>query len=147
MKQKNKKGFTLVEILLVVGLIALISGISIPVYQSFQVKNDLDVAINNTAQTLRRAQIFSQAVNGDSVWGVKVQSGSMVFFKGTSYATRDANYDEIFDMPTNISISGLSEIIFSKLTGFPTATGTLTLTTINNDSGQITINEKGTIAY
>ncbi|EKE15716.1 MAG: hypothetical protein ACD_11C00108G0010 [uncultured bacterium] len=147
LSQKNKKGFTLVEILLVIGIISLISGISIPVYQSFQTKNNLDVAVDNAVQALRRAQMLSQAVNGDSNWGVKFQSGSMVLFKGASYATRDANYDEIFDLPTTIVASNLTEIVFAKFTGFPTATGTTTLTTINNDSDQIIINEKGTLTY
>ena len=144
--QKNG-GFTFIEILLVVALIGITAGISIPVYQSFQTRSDLDISGTTIAQTLRRAQLLSQAVEGDISWGVNVAVGSITLFKGESFSSRDAEFDEVFSVPTSISVSGLQEIVFEKFTGEPQNTGTTTLTSVNNEKRSININSKGTINY
>lgn len=140
------KGFTLLEVLLSVAAIAILAGLSLPVFRTMLTKNDLDVATTTVAQTLRRAQILSQAVDGDTSWGVKVQSGSITLFKGASYDVRDTAFDETFDMPASIAPSGLSEIVYTKFTGFPQTTGTTTLITAN-DTKTVTINEKGMVSH
>lgn len=141
------KGFTFIEILLVVALISITAGISIPIYQSFQTRNDLEISGITIAQTLRRAQLLSQAVDGDISWGVNITVGNITLFKGESFSLRYAEFDEVFSMPTSISVSGLEEIIFEKFTGEPQNTGTTTLTSINNEKRSININSKGTISY
>jgi prepilin-type N-terminal cleavage/methylation domain-containing protein len=144
---KSQKGFTLLEVLLSVSLISVIAGVSIPIYQSFQVRNDLDIATTSTVQILRRAQVLSQASDGDISWGWQIQSGSMTLFKGVSYVARDVAYDEVFDVPTSITPSGVSEIVYTKFTGLPSVTGTVTLTSNTNETRSITINAKGTASY
>ena len=146
-KISTDKGFTLLEVLLSIALVGVLAGISMPVLVTLQTKNDLAVAAATIAQSFRRAQVLSLAVDGDTAWGVEVQSGSIVVFKGTSYAARDASYDEIFDLPTSITPSGVSEIVFAKMTGNPQTTGTVTLTTTNSGTSTITVNGKGVISY
>ncbi len=109
-------------------------------------KNDLDIAAVSIAQSLRRAQILSQSVDGDTSWGVKAQSGSITLFKGTSFAARDTNFDETFEVPTTIGVGGGAEIIFAKFTGLPQTTGNINIST-ESDSRSLTINEKGTVGY
>ncbi|OGY44746.1 MAG: hypothetical protein A3B89_01420 [Candidatus Buchananbacteria bacterium RIFCSPHIGHO2_02_FULL_40_13] len=146
-KSFNKiTGFTLLEMLLSIAVIAIIAGIGVPVYQSFQVRNDLDLAVNTVAQSLRRAQLLSQAVEGDMTWGVYVGNNKITIFKGASYFSRDIGFDEVFDLAKTITPSGNQEIIFNKFTGWPQSSGTLILTTIN-DSKTITINAKGLVSY
>ncbi|MDD5416185.1 MAG: type II secretion system protein [Candidatus Daviesbacteria bacterium] len=142
----DKSGFTLLEVLLAISVVAILSGLSIPVFRIMLTKNDLDIATTTVAQTLRRAQLLSQAVDGDTSWGLQVQSGSIVLFKGTSFISRDSNFDETFDMATTIGVSGTTEYVFSKFTGLPQATGTINLST-ENDSRSVSINEKGTIGF
>jgi len=140
------KGFTLLELLLSVALISVIAGFSLPVYRTLIKKNDLDITVNSIAVSLRRAQVLSQAVDGDTTWGVKVQSGSIVVFKGVSYAARDTSYDESFDLQTSISPGGTTEVVFAKLTGLPQSTGTTTLTS-ESDTRTVSINAKGMVNY
>lgn len=141
------KGFTLIEIILSLATITAIAGISLPIYQSFQVRNDLDIAAVTIVQSIRRAHVLAHASDGDTSWGVHAQNGSMTLFKGASYATRDTSFDELFDMPTSITASGATEILFAKFSGLPQTTGTLTLTSNTNETRTITINAQGMVSY
>ncbi|MFA6520909.1 MAG: type II secretion system protein [Candidatus Gracilibacteria bacterium] len=142
-----KKGFTLQEMLLVIALMAIMAVISVPIYQSFQVKNDVDLVVNAVASTARRAQVLSQGSSEDSSWGIKLTSTAVILFKGAAYAARDVNFDETFDVPVTITGSGTTEFVFAKFTGFPLAAGTATLTTSTNEIRNIAINSYGTVSY
>lgn len=144
---QDSAGFTLIEMLLSVAVIAVLAGVLAPVYQSFQVRNDLDIAAVTAAQSLRRAEALAQAVDGDTSWGVRVQPGSVTVFKGASYATRDTALDESFDVPASITPSGVSEVVFAKFTGLPQTTGTITFISHANETRAITINTKGMVSY
>lgn len=145
-KLTNEQGFTLLELLLSVAIISLLAGLSLPVYRTLLSKNDLDIATQVSANSLRRAEVLSQSTDGDITWGVKAQSGSIVIFKGASYATRDTTFDETFNVPTNITFGGMTEILFAKFTGLPQTTGTLSLSS-ETDSRAVTINSKGMVNY
>jgi len=146
--QKQEKGFTLIELLLSIIIIVAIVGFATPIYQNFQVKNDLNLAASTVVQTLRRAQVLSQASDGNSSWGVKLQAGSISLFQGNDYLSRNTNYDEVFELSNNIdSSSGIEEVVFTKFTGLPDTTGNVILTIPNGDTKTITINQKGMIEY
>jgi prepilin-type N-terminal cleavage/methylation domain-containing protein len=142
----NQRGFTLIEMLLSVSIIAMLVGLSVPVYASFVGRNDLDVTRQGIVESLRRAQVYARAVEGDSTWGVAIVSGKAVVFKGASYAARDTAFDENIIINSTITPSGLGEVVFAKLSGAPSTSGTATLTqTTNNESRTVTINAKGMV--
>lgn len=147
MKHNKQNGFTLMEVLLSLAIIALITGILIPAYHTFQMRNDLEVAVNVTAQTLRRAQILSQAVNGGSDWGVYVQEKSITLFQGSSYDSRDSGFDEIFSISSALTLFGTQEFVYTSFSGLPQSTGTLTLSLNSDENRNITVNTKGTVDY
>ncbi len=146
-QDSSKKGFTIIEVLMSIAVIVILAGIGAPIFQSFQVRNDLDIASVSLVQTLRRAQLLSQAVDGDTTWGAYLQTGSITLFQGASYAARSTGFDEVFDFPSNITVSGLQEVVFSEFYGMPQSTGTFTLTSINNEVRNIAVNSKGMIDY
>jgi len=146
-KIKDKKiGFTLLELILVVALISITSAIVAPVYFSAKSADDLDNSANALASSLRKAQLLSMAVEGDSSWGVKLINENVVIFKGVDYLSRDSAWDEIFKVNKNIKNSGLDEVVFSKLYGQPNLNGDIYLTD-GNKNKILNINSLGVIEY
>lgn len=143
----NQRGFTLLEVLLSVAIMGLLTGLSLPVYQSFANKNNLDITSQQMVAMLRRAQSYARANKNDSVWGVEVQSTSATLFQGTSFASRVQSYDETLALPATVTPSGITEVQFSKLTAAPNTTGTVTLTQNANTIRTITVNAKGMVEY
>jgi len=143
---KKSMGFTMVELVMVVAILALLMVVSLPAAINFYKTRQLDVHEQGIVQVLRRAQLKAMAVERDSAFGVFVASNQYVLFVGDSYAGRDSIYDEVFELPDNIEVSGLSEIVFSKLDGITADTGTINLV-IDSSSGAISINEMGRVNY
>ncbi|MBI3589732.1 MAG: prepilin-type N-terminal cleavage/methylation domain-containing protein, partial [Candidatus Liptonbacteria bacterium] len=110
-KLKANSGVTLLEVLLVVAILAILLIFSIPVYESVQTRNDLSIAVMNSAHALRRAKLLAEASDGDASWGVKFGTSTLVLFRGLSFATRNPSFDEIFDLPSSIKITDTDEIV------------------------------------
>lgn len=140
-------GFTLVEVLLSAVIIGSLAAISIPIYNSFAVRNDLDLATQQVVGTLRRAQTYARGVKEDSAWSVRVQATDVRLYMGTDFNGRTQSFDEPVDLPSSMTVSGLSDVQFAKLTAAPNTTGTITLTSTNNETRTITINAKGMVEY
>ncbi len=139
------KGFTAIEILLVIAiavvLFALVFPLGIDFYRDWQLQNNTQQIL----QTLRKAQSRAMASELDSSFGIYIQEGSYVLFKGDSFENRDNQFDEVFDLPLSIVIDSLpKEVVFSKLKGEPKMEEEII---INSDSQReiIKINEAGRV--
>lgn len=139
----KKKGFTLIEIFLSITIIGIILGMTAPVYSQFLKRNDLSIAGEATLGGLRRASSLAVAGIEDDDWGVNVDNGGVIIFKGNDFSGRDVNFDEVQDFSPNIIVSGIQQIIFSKLSGLPSDSGTITIENNAGNSRNITINEEG----
>ncbi len=147
MQVKRNHGFTLIEMLLSVALLGGILAIGAPVYNSFLINNNLNEAVTGLVADLRYARTLSMSVDGDSIWGVRINTGEIVLFKGATYVSRDASFDQITNIATNITSTGDSEITFKKLTGLPNATTSFTFQNTNNQAVNVSVNNKGLIDY
>ena len=144
----KKNGFTLIEMIIVVAMVITLSGLSSIYFASILSANNLDVATQIIITSLHRSQFLSQAVKEDSPWGVKINSGEVVIFKGLSYSLRDPNFDEVSKVPDSITQLGWDEVVYSKMIGLPNITGDLTLLAAGtSDQNIININEKGRLSY
>ncbi|PIW37104.1 MAG: hypothetical protein COW24_01875 [Candidatus Kerfeldbacteria bacterium CG15_BIG_FIL_POST_REV_8_21_14_020_45_12] len=143
----RQDGFTLLEILLSVVLIGVMAMFSVPVYQRYQVRNDLHVAADTWVQTSRRAETLARSGSNDTTWGIEVHQGSITLFQGADYASRDSDMDEVFSIPSSMTFSGDTEILFEKFTGAPSAATSTTLTSTTGQTKTITINSKGMVDY
>ncbi len=146
------RGFTIIEIVIVLSILIVLILVAIPFFQSFSVSHQLETNTQDILNTLRRAQSAAMGSKENSKFGVYFTTGSpasLTFFRGDSYASRDPEYDEVYTLPQTISLSlnigGGSEIIFGKLKGAPNVTGTVTLTSVNNETRTLNINQVGRI--
>ncbi len=139
------RGFTLLEMMLSVALLSLVFGMSYTLYTNVAYQNELDQAARSSQALLRKAALYSGAVNDDSQWGVRFMPTEAVLFKGGSYAARDTVYDEVVSLE-GAATGGDLEYVFNKVSGEPEAPG---ITTLSNqataESLQIIVNEKGLI--
>ncbi|MBI4256963.1 prepilin-type N-terminal cleavage/methylation domain-containing protein [Candidatus Uhrbacteria bacterium] len=139
-------GFSVIELLIVLAILTLLLA-SVPfVMTSFQESRLMDTAVQSTVQSLRRAQVLSQAVEADASWGVFLQTGSVTLFQGSTYAARNTTFDEVLEFSDSIQVSGVTEVVFEKLTGEPSATGEL-LFESDTRIETLTIFETGALQY
>lgn len=133
----QRPGFTLIELVLVIAIIGAVTAVTVPLYNDYQIRSDLNLATTQSTQGLARAKILAQSGKDGSAWGFYIPSGTL--YKGENYATRDPQYDEVYPMPSTIVINGLTEVSYSKGEGKPSNTGESTLTAISGDTTTVEI--------
>ena len=154
----HPKGFTLVELILIIGISAmLVTGIMVS-YSKFYLSNQLQDANTQIKQALKQAREYSVSGYFNSSYGVHFSSNNTsnnyIIYKGSSFAERDQPFDRISEINKNISFAsttlsaakGVYEINFSKNYGAPDNYGDIEI--LNNNSGEsntIDINSLGTI--
>lgn len=140
----NNKGFTLIELLLVMAIMMIVGSFSTPLYSRFLVQNSVDNHVNQLASQFRKAQLYSMIGRQNGNWGVTISEGNIILFQGDSFATRNTALDERFALNSSISISGFTEVVYTRVTGLPSATPTITLRG-NNSVKTITVNSMGVV--
>lgn len=140
-----KRSFTLIELLIVIGIIGALAGVSAPFLSTFLGGKQLTTTTDKVVRTLRKAQNYALSGKKDSVWGVHYESGLLVLFKGDDYDVRETDFDEKFNLPRIVSIAGWTDIYFRKLRGKPLPeTLEITITMLNEEQ-TVTINSEGTV--
>ena len=138
----SEKGFTLVELLVSVGILSLIAFISVPVYQSLIFNLDLSAATRLIASDLRYAQQLA----------VTTQDNYQVIFttSSQSYRIKDAvtgttTKTALINAPVYIvAINNLpNNTVTFIATGAATSTGTIVLSNPNNRTSTIEIKPSG----
>ena len=142
---RSKSGFTLIELLLVVTIMLAIGAPSSIFLSNFLTQNAVSGTQTRLINQLRKAQMYAVIGKQAGDWGVRFASPTMTLFQGNTFATRNPAFDEIFTENPNITISGFSEIIFTKTTGLPNTFNTYTITG-NGNSKQITVNSQGVVS-
>lgn len=72
----------------------------------------------------------------------------MTVFRGDSYISRLNEFDDVYSFPSSVTLDGIQEIIFEKVTGYPNTTGPIIIVTSNEgQSNTINLSGKGIIEY
>lgn len=135
-------GFTLIELLLTIVIITVIGSFSVVFFSRFLTQNAVANTQDQLIGQLRKAQLYAMMGRQNGNWGVAVAAGKIILFQGNTYATRNTAFDETFSVNSNITISGFSEILFSKMTGLPNTSGTYTVNG-SGSSKQVIVNSQG----
>lgn len=140
----KQSGLTFIELLLIMALISTISAMTPIFYSRFLLQNAVINTQNQLSGSLRKAQIYSMLGKQGSAWSVNYSSNTITLFKGTSFASRNASFDEKFNVNPNVSVSE-TNISFARITGIPTPlTASITISSGNN-SKTITVNSQGVV--
>lgn len=155
-------GFTLTEVMVVIGMIAIVSSIglfvSMETYHNSSFHNSRDVLIS----ALQHAR--SQAVNNVCVGtctdgkphGVHIifdasgNASKFIVFQGSSYNpsdTTNTSFEVGKNVSSNFKVTGMTDVVFTELSGNPVTIGTLNLSNNIGESSVITIGAEGQIKW
>jgi Tfp pilus assembly protein FimT len=123
--------------------------VSMDSYRGYTFHTERDVLI--AALQHARAQAVGNVCLGagcttGKAHGVYIQPDKFVIFQGSSYATRDTAQDSVIPAATSVLHSGISEVVFSELSGNSSTPGTISVSA-NGRTSDITIGALGQIVW
>jgi len=156
---RDKRGFTVVELFLVISITLILVLASIPIYNSLQIKAQIGESTAQLVQNLRLAKQNAKArYQNASGYGIYLDlNGSpydkYVLYYGTSYATRNSSYDLITNLDNAVKIENVDLILtagdidinFSAGIGQPNNVGSFKLKHAVQGEKTININSEGKI--
>lgn len=117
----NPYGFTLLEIIISIGVLTLISSLALVSFINSRNVREVAISGQDVISVLRLAQ--SKALGGEdnSAWGIHLEQGQSVLFRGISYV--GATFTQNFPLPARLEIANISltgggsDVIFKRITG------------------------------
>jgi type IV pilus assembly protein PilA len=106
MHTSSKKGFTLVEIMIVVVIIGLLAAMAIPAFQKVRASSQ-DKAVTNNMRQLGAAADQYFLENGTSTAAIESLVGSSNYVKVLSTVANES-YPSFFTQATPVIVSGIS---------------------------------------
>lgn len=122
----DKKSFTLIEVIVVIGILAVVTGFAFVGLSAFKNRHNFDLDSENIVNALQNAQSKSVQQEGGNAWGVQFinsrSTDTYSIFRGTSYSTSSIVTSEqlssasVYSDPIN---NASSSVVFSERTGKP----------------------------
>lgn len=145
------KGFTIIEFLVSIAIIGVVAVLSASGFNSFRESAQLNEAHTAILSILRDARSRTLSSQKNTQYGVHFETSQIVLFSGSSYNAGSAS-NELFVFSSSVRISSISlggstDIVFARLTGSASVSGTITIESIFNQSKIkiITISSTGNI--
>lgn len=153
---QNKLGFTFIELLIVIAVLAVLAAIFVSTRTFFSLRPDLDNSIEEVVSALELAQSRTLASEGLNQYGVHFDTATVpnqyVLFKGSGYDVRDVASDMVFNIPNtieiySISLGGSDEVVFKRVTGLSSQSGSISIRLKNDPAknGTIYVEESGRV--
>ena len=136
MKRLNQKGFSLIELLVVVLIIAILIGLAFVSYRLFEKRTELETTAQNILATLKLAQTKTLASEGASQYGVHFENDKYILFKGDTYQ-EGAVENKIYQLPKRLEIYDIdladegNDVIFRRISGHTQQNGAIRLRIIS----------------
>lgn len=141
MKLRTKEGFSLIELLVVLGIIAVLMTLSVGIYFSLEQRNQLDIEAQKITSFLRLAQNQTQAAENFESHGIYFDSiaGTYTLFSGSSFDPMDPA-NEVINLEATLQFSdiqlvgGGADVIFSRISGNTSQNGFIEVSEKNDAS-------------
>ena len=150
-----RKGFSLIELLITIGIVAVLGTIGTMNLVNYRSRNILDLQTQEIVATLRDAQSRSISQENGRPWGIHFENPSSdsdyySLFASSTYNSSDINSTTTLNSAVvflDPSAGGSKNVNFSAVTGLPSAADSLAiaLKANNSVSSTITINAIGQI--
>jgi prepilin-type N-terminal cleavage/methylation domain-containing protein len=148
-----KRGFTLIEILVVIVIMAILVTIVLSVFPKFNKSQALDKDAETIVQILRQARSQTLSSKNATQYGVHFGSSAATLFSGSTYSS-SASDNQVFTLQTSDLIvstgltGGGSDVIFIRLSGETSQYGTITVSSPTlSTTRTVTIYKTGVIQY
>lgn len=142
------RGFTLIEIMLVVVLVGIISGLTIAYTNSSITGANFQSAVNELQQAILVTQNYSRNNYMNVTSGIHFETNQYTLFHANLFDGEDPN-NKVAAFSSDITFTEIelaTPLYFAKYTGIPAASGSLTLTGTNDKSATITISSSGVVS-
>lgn len=138
-----KIGFTLIEMLVSIAVIGALAVLAISGFNSFRESAQLSEAHFAILGILRDARARTLSGEKNMQYGVHFETNQVVIFVDSSYNPESAS-NEARALPSlarvsSISLGGAVDVIFARLSGSASASGTVTIESVSNPSKTKTI--------
>lgn len=153
--QQRRRGFSLVELLVVIGIVVSISGIAILSLSGRSSETDLNNAVNQISVTLREAQSRSISQSEGTQWGVHFANTSAptdpfyAMFAGSQYSVSNERTHN--KLPKGVAYStndvaqgGTKDVVFSQITGKPNVPISIALYLVDDPQTTLTVTVNAT---
>jgi len=151
-ENNKQKGFTLLEILIVIAIMGTVFALSAQPLLSFYHRIVLQGTVENVLAMLDEARKSTLSSYYSSQYGVHFETSKAVLFRGATYSALDLNNDE-YMLSDNTEIStisltgGGSDVVFDRITGETSQDGFIEIELVNSTlaSSTITIHLSGLV--
>ena len=139
-----KKGFSLIEIVIVIAIFVVLFALTLTAFSRFNSNQALNRSVSEVTSVLNEARALTLASFDNTVYGVHLLSDSTTLFKGQTFSPSDPD-NKITTISSKVSISNIvlsgggNDIIFQRLTGKTDQDGTMTLSLVSDSSKSKTI--------
>src|SRR3989344_5084489 len=146
---RTSRGFSLVETLVVIGIIAILAALTLQTYVSVNVSKALDTDALRVIAEIGQARSLTVGSKNDTEWGVHIASSSVTLFEGDTYDP-GASSNIVSPLNSVVQVSSISlkggatDIVFERLTGNTTSTGTIALSYVGSSTVSRVITIYGT---
>ena len=145
------KAYTLIEVIIVIGVLAILTGLTSLSVVSFGQAGDTLTAQTMVQAALKEARANSLAGLDDKSWGVHLEAERVIIFadSGAGFNLNDSS-NSVRVLPGKTSLAweiadGGAEIEFLRLVGKTNEPGTMTITGTGTDVKTVTVNAEGMI--
>lgn len=149
-KYLNRSGFTLIEIIVVLGIVFLIATSSTVLLFSVQSNNAREVIASEIVTVLRSAQSRSMSGESQSEFGVQFFPNKYVEFEGDTYVEEGiGNTEHLLPVGTSLSdidFGGATAVCFNRITGEASNSGSVDINVTGRGGvKRILVNRLGTV--
>lgn len=138
------------EILIVVAVLGILFAVTLPQFSRIRENQVLKNGVENILSSINKARSQTLASLESLAYGVRFESDRVIIFRGNSFSESDPNNETVsITAPASISdvdlggVSGsVGEFYFNRLSGSPSKSGTVTIST-SNYSKVITVSAAG----